>query len=143
MRFSEASGRKVVSTTSAETVGKVDGFIVDPQRRAVVAVQCKKTAGGDVLPWPDIVGFGADAVTVTDAGAITDATGEIEALRGKDHRVLGKRVLSSAGDELGKVDDVAFDPATGTIETLIVEGAQIAGERLIGVGSYAVVVSAT
>jgi sporulation protein YlmC with PRC-barrel domain len=143
MRFSEASGRKVVSTSSAETVGKIDGFVIDPQRRAVVAVECRKTAGGDVLAWPDIVGFGADAVTVADAGAITEAGPELQALRGKDHRVLGKRVLSSAGDELGKVQDVEFDAGSGVVEALIVEGAQIAGERLIGVGSYAVVVSAT
>ncbi len=141
MRFSEATGRKIVSTSTAETVGKVDAFVVDPHRRVVVAVECRKTSGGDVLPWADIVGFGADAVTVRDAAAIGGAGPEVDALRGKDHSVLGKRVLSSAGDELGKVDDVAFDAETGAIEALVLTGGDIAGDRLLSVGSYAVIVA--
>ena len=141
MRFSEATGRKLVSTTSAETVGKINGFVVDPQRRAVVAIECKKTDSGDILLWSDIVGFGADAVTVKDAGAITEAPSGIDALLGKDRHLLGKRILSSTGDELGKVDDVEFDPESGVVKALNFAEGQIAGARLIGVGSYAVVVT--
>lgn len=141
MRFSEATGRKVVSTTSAETIGTIGGFVVDPQRRAVVAIECKKTDSGDILMWSDIVGFGADAVTVEDTGAISEAHSGIDALLGKDHHLLGKRILSSTGDELGKVDDVEFDPESGVVEALNFAEGQIAGARLIGVGSYAVVVA--
>ncbi len=141
MRFSEATGRKIVSTTSAETVGKIGGFVVDPQRRAVVALECKKTDSGDILLWSDIVGFGADAITVNDAGAITEAPAGIDTLLGKVHHLLGKRILSSTGDELGKVDDVEFDPESGVVEALIYAEGRIAGARLIGVGSYAVVVA--
>ena len=60
----------------------------------------------------------------------------------KHHRMLGKRVFSTGGDELGKVDDVEFDPDTGTITALFLAGGEVAGVRLIGVGSYAVVVQA-
>jgi sporulation protein YlmC with PRC-barrel domain len=141
MRFSEATGRKVVSTTSAETVGKIAGFVVDPERRAVVAIELKKTDSGDILIWSDIIGFGADAVTVKDTGAITDASSGIDALLGKDHHLLGKRILSSTGDELGEVDDVEFDSESGTVEALIFADGRIAGADLIGVGSYAVVVA--
>ncbi len=141
MRFSEATGRKIVSTTSAETVGKIDGFVVDPQRRAVVAIECKKTDSGEILLWSDIVGFGADADAVNDAGAITEAPSGIDALRGKDQHLLGKRILSSTGDELGKVGDVEFDPESGVVKALNFAEGQIAGARLIGVGSYAVVVT--
>ena len=55
---------------------------------------------------------------------------------------MGKRILSSAGDELGEVDDVEFDPESGQIQPLIAGNQDIAGERLIGIGSYAVVVTA-
>ena len=142
MRFSDAKGRKVVSTSSAETVGKLDEFVVDPRRRVVVAVELKKTDSGDTLMWADIVGFGADAITVTGADMIADQAAEVAALAGKDHRMLGKRILSAAGDELGKVDDVEFDPETGGLQCLIAGDLQIDGERLIGIGSYAVVVAA-
>ncbi len=140
MRFTDAVGRQVVSTSTAATVGKVDEFVVDPQRQAVVAVLLKKADSGSTLAWSDIAAFGADAVTVASADNLTEPTPEIASLTGKDHQLIGKRVLSTAGDDLGKVTDVDFDPATGSITNLLLPGAEIVGARLIGVGSYAVVV---
>ena len=140
MRFSEAAGRQVVSTSAADTVGRVDEFVVDPRRRAVVALSLKRTDGGDTLLWTDIVAFGADAVTVTGAEKIVDAAPAIVALSGKEHRLVGKRVLTVAGDDIGTVDDVEFDADTGTITSLLLPAGDVAGARLIGVGSYAVVV---
>ena len=143
MLFSEAKGHKVVSSSSAATVGKVAGFVVDPVTRSVVALQLKKTENGDYLRWPDLVAFGADAVTVKDGSVLGDGGPEVAAHGGKAHRVLGKRVLTSGGDELGKVADVGFDPATGTLTSLVLGkggSGEVAGERLVGIGSYAVVV---
>ncbi len=141
MLFSKAKGHKVVSSSTASTVGKVSELIVDPVTRSVVLVKVKKSQTGDFLRWPDLTAFGADAVTVTDDAKLGDGGPQAEALSGKAHRVLGKRVLTSAGDELGVVDDVDFDAETGVVTTLLVSGdAQVAGERLVGVGSYAVVV---
>ena len=144
MLFSKAKRHKVVSSSTAATVGRVSGFVVDPTTRAVVAVSLKKTEAGDHLRWGDITAFGEDAVTVTDEARIGDGGPEVQALAGKDHKVLGKRVLTSGGDELGKVDDVDFDPVTGTITSIVLgkgaKGGDVAGTRLLGVGSYAVVV---
>jgi sporulation protein YlmC with PRC-barrel domain len=143
MRFSEATGRQVVSTSTAVTVGRVDDFVIDPRSRAVVALTVKKTAGGDTVRWSDLTAFGTDAVTVSGAERITEAGPEIAALSGKDHRVMGKRVLTTAGDDIGKVDDVEFDPESGTITALILASGDVAGVRLVGVGSYATVVHPT
>jgi sporulation protein YlmC with PRC-barrel domain len=142
MRFSDATGRQIVSTSTAETVGQVDEFVVDPRSRAVVAITVKKSHGGDTLPWANITAFGVDAVTVPGADGLLAPGRGLSALIGKDHRLPGKRVLSTAGDELGKVTDVDFDPATGAITTLILSTGEVAGLRFIGVGSYAVVVHA-
>jgi uncharacterized protein YrrD len=141
-RFSEATGRQVVSTSTAATLGKVDEFLIDPSARSVVALRLKKAGDGDTVRWADISAFGADAVTVPGADALTEIGPDLAELTGKDHRVLGKRVLSTAGDELGTIEDVEFDPETGTITTLLLTVGQVAGVRLIGVGSYAVVVHA-
>jgi len=142
MLFSEATGHKVVSTSTAETVGKVDEFVIDPHSRRVVALELKKTDGGDTLTWSKIAAFGADAVTVTDAGAIAELDQEIAPLTGKHKRVIGKRVLTTIGDEVGKVADVDFDPATGALTTIVLDTMPVAAERLVGIGSYAVVVQA-
>ncbi len=142
MLFSDANGHSVVSTATAGIVGKVHGFVVDPSSRQVVALELKKTDTGDTLAWADLTAFGADAVTVGDTEVIREADGDIAELTGKDHRLVGKRALSDGGDELGKVKDVAFDPATGAVTGIVVGKEELAGERLIGVGSYAVVIRA-
>lgn len=141
MLFSEAKGRKVVSSSTATTVGKVTGFVVDPATRAVVGIQLKKAEHGDMLRWSDITAFGTDAVTVTSPDLIGDGGESVKALSGKAHRVLGKRLLTSTGDELGKVADIDFDPASGTLAALHVDdGSVLDAARLLGIGSYAVVV---
>jgi sporulation protein YlmC with PRC-barrel domain len=142
MLFSEARGRKVVSSSTASTVGKVSRLVIDPTTRAVAGVQLKKkTDRGDMLRWSDITAFGADAVTVTDADRVGDGGDTVQALSGKAHRVLGKRLLTSTGDELGKVADVDFDPVSGVLTALHVDDESVVDAAgLLGIGSYAVVV---
>lgn len=142
MLFSDAKGRKVVSTSTAETVGKVREFVVDPASRSVIAIHLKKAESGETLRWSDITGFGEDAVTVSGADVITAAPADVAALSDKAHRVLGKRVLDSRGDDLGEVKDVDFDHTDGSITALVLAGGRVAGSRLVGIGSYAVVVRA-
>jgi uncharacterized protein YrrD len=143
MRFSEASGRKVVSTTTAETVGKINGFVIDVSGPTLVAVSLKKTDSGDTLRWSDITAFGGDAVTVESAEKITEGGEDIAALLEKSNHVLGKRVLSTNGDELGKASDVDFDAESGTVLGLVLDsGTEVTGKRMVGIGSYAVVVQA-
>ncbi|MDZ7912896.1 MAG: PRC-barrel domain-containing protein [Rhodococcus sp. (in: high G+C Gram-positive bacteria)] len=141
MLISEATGRKIVSTSTADTVGTVSGFLVDPHNRSIAGVQIKKSKSGNALPWSSISAFGSDAVTVGSADDIVDIDSEqsLSALSGKAHHFLGKRVLSTAGADLGKVDDIDFDAETGTITSLIVDANTIEGGTLIGIGSYAVV----
>ncbi len=140
MLFSEAAGRKVVSTSTAETVGQIAGFVIDPQSHSLVALKVKKTDQGDTLLWTLITAFGADAVTVPAAKVIIDADDAVAALSGEDRRLIGKRVLNTAGEELGTVADVDFDPQNGRLISLTLATGGIAGERLIAIGSYAAVV---
>ena len=57
-------------------------------------------------------------------------------------RLIGHRVLDDHGRELGQVRDVEFDPADGSVVTLMLKDAYVDGDRLLGIGSYAVVVRA-
>lgn len=142
MLFTQATGRKVVSTSTAETVGQIADFVVDPQSHTVVALTVKKADHGDTILWSQISAFGSDAVTVTGAETIIDANSAVAELAGKDRRLLGKRVLTSAGEDLGAVTDVEFDPDSGAIAALTLAGGPVQGNRLIGIGSYAAVVHA-
>lgn len=127
MLFSDVTGRKVVSTATAETVGKIDDFVADPATRTILALVLKKTDEGKVLRWSAITAFGVETIT---------------ALAGKEYRLLGKRVLTAAGDEIGSVEDVEFDADTGQITRMHLTNQQVEGVRLRGLGSYAVVIDA-
>jgi sporulation protein YlmC with PRC-barrel domain len=141
MLFSEAKGRGVMSTDTATTVGTVDGFLVDPPSARVVALRLKKTSGsGDTLHWEDLTSFGTDHVTVSSADVISAARGRAAELHAKSTDLVGKRILTDAGDEIGTVTDVDFDPGNGAVVSLITSQDSIYGSRLVGCGSYAVIV---
>ena len=142
MKFSEASGREVVSRSTAETVGQVAEFVIDPQSHSIVAVTLKETQHGDTVLWAALSAFGVDAVTVPGAEVILDANDAVAALAGKNQRLLGKRVVNTDGEDLGAVTDAEFDPSTGLLTALLLANGAVRGERLIGVGSYAAVVHA-
>ncbi|GMA86822.1 hypothetical protein GCM10025868_20720 [Angustibacter aerolatus] len=96
-----------------------------------------------MLVWDSVAAFGADAVTVDGPTAIGEVPEGMEPLLDKRNHVLKKRVLTTAGQELGPVKDVEFDPATGDVTALVLKKqADVAGSRLVGIGAYAVVVQA-
>jgi len=140
MRLSEVDGRVVVAADKATTVGRVVGVVVDASDAAVVALRIDGARGGDTLHWPDITSLGPDAVMVTSASAIREATGRAAELRGRHHEVLGKRLLTDAGDELGKVIDLDFDERSGAVGELHTGDRSLRGDTLVACGSYAVVV---
>ncbi len=132
------------STATATRVARVNSFVVLPGPARVALLRLGKVSGaGTLLAWDDVQGFGPDAVTVATDAVIRPARDGLEQrAEDGDLEILGKRVLTERGMELGAVKDVDFDPETGVITTLITKTAAIDGERLIGLGGYAVVVSA-
>lgn len=143
MRFSEAHRHKVVSTSSAVTIGRVDGFVVDPRTARVVALRLKKTPGdAELLRWSDLTAFGRDAVTVPGPEALVTADAELTTLADKHHDVLGKRVLTDTGVSVGTVQDVEFDLTDGTVRTLLTDVDEIPGTAMTGLGTYALMVRA-
>lgn len=144
MLFSEARKRAVVNTATATRVARVEGFVVLPGPARVALLRLGKVSGaGTLLSWEDVQGFGPDAVTIATDAVIRPARDDLEQRAAdNDLEILGKRVLSEQGTKLGTVTDVDFDPETGAVVNLITKTDTIAGQRLIGLGGYAAVVSA-
>lgn len=143
MLFSEAIGQRVISTTSAATVGHVGSLVIDPAAQRVVALSLRKTpVSGTLLPWADVTAFGVDAVTVASESQIIEEQGRFAELNSKAHVILKKRILNTAGLQVGTVRDVDFDPADGRILGILTDDQPVDGRALLGVGSYAVVVRA-
>ncbi len=79
-------------------------------------------------------------MTVADAHLIVEPQGELLELSGKHHHVLKKRVLTTAGLQVGTVRDVDFDPATGKVLGILTDDQPLDGGGLVGIGSFAVMV---
>jgi sporulation protein YlmC with PRC-barrel domain len=142
--FRAAVGRKAVSRASAEDLGPVRHLVVDVEHKQVSAVVIGKGRKARIVDWTDLSGFGPDAVMVVDDGALRVPVNDHEkaAVDGKLD-LVGKRALSDLGNELGKVDDVVFDPSTGQLESLVVGDQEHPAAALLGAGSYAAVLGDT
>lgn len=141
MMLSEVIGRKVVCTSTAETIGQIADLVIDPQRRRVVAITLRHAGKADTVAWDDIIAFGADAVTVAEANVAVEASDAVRQLGSDARRLPGKRLLSAAGRELGTLDEIAFDPTTGELTALLATEGELPADRLVDAGSYAVIVT--
>lgn len=140
MRARELKGRPVLDVAEAREVAKVEAVVVDPDARRVVGLRVKGER--PLLPLESVRAFGPDAVTVDGADALRlpRPGAEQRAIEGSLDP-LGRLVLGDDGTELGTVDDLEADD-DGTVRSLTVGGVAVEGERLLGIGSYAVVVRA-
>lgn len=118
VRFSsEITGLSVVHAANGRELGRVSEWLLDRDGEAIVAFVAE---GGGWLPqkkifaFRDILGLGNGAVIVAREGLAPH--GEHPAVDGHPtNRVLGKRMLTKSGDELGVVEDILFDEGTGKI----------------------------
>jgi sporulation protein YlmC with PRC-barrel domain len=132
----------VIARANAEQLGTVSGVTVaegDHRFRSLHIGGPKRHPR--FVDWAAIASFGEDAVIVEDATVVREAADEREEALGRSRGgFLDQRVLTTIGDELGKVDNLDFDPGSGRIETIGVAERRLAGGQLRGVGAYAVVV---
>ncbi len=142
MRWTAILGHSVVDTKTAETVGTIDALVADPDASQVVAF----LVAGRAVSWSDAGGIGSDALTLSDGNREGDLLHppssdlELRAVAGAGDP-LGKRVITELGHEIGSIEDLEVDAETGAIGQLILADDQIKGSRLIGIGSFAVMIS--
>jgi uncharacterized protein YrrD len=134
MHLSELRGRRVVSRTSAETLGSVEDLVLAAGPWTVSALIIGKGRKAQAVLWPQIVGLGPDAVVVSGDDAATE--------RPETQSPVGRLALSELGNAAGPVTDVEFDESSGALISLATEAALIEGARLMADGPYALVFAA-
>ncbi|GAA3151592.1 PRC-barrel domain-containing protein [Streptomyces rectiviolaceus] len=143
MLLSKVLGHPVISADDARPAGELAGLGIDPQACRITELYLRDVKrGSDSVPWSEVRGVGPDAVII-DTGA-GDAT---EDARRSPHsrahkRLLGKRVLTEYGEDIGTLTEVTFDPDTGAVGDLHIGHEQVPGSRMIGLGSYALILGA-
>jgi sporulation protein YlmC with PRC-barrel domain len=139
MLFSQILRHQVVSTGTQDIVGYVDGLLVDPSTGKVAALRIGQGLHGDTVLWDDIEGFSPYAVAVGSAGAARPAEGRAAELLASDHQIMGKRLVTEAGEQIGRVTDVEFDLTTGSVTRLLTTDGPIRADYLPAAGAYAAV----
>lgn len=137
MRWQRALRTAVVDTATAQPIGRVDNLVVDPDATQIVAI----VVGDKVVGFSDAGGIGVDAVTVQNAELLREPASDLEQAAVKDTlSPISKSVITDDGVAMGTVSDIDFDRETGNIERILLSSDDLRGSRLLGVGSYAVVV---
>jgi uncharacterized protein YrrD len=142
--FTAAEGRSVVASDTAESIGEVKGFVVDPTASRVDAVHVAgRGKKAEVVAWRAITSFGKDAVMADSASTPEKVSTDRETQSVKGNvDALGSRVLLTTGFEAGTVVDVEFDTDSGDLTNVRTEKETFDGDRLVSLGSYALVVAA-
>ena len=140
--FRSSTGRKVVSRATAQQLGAVSHVLPAVDCRRVAAVIVGKGKKASVVDWSRLT-LGADAVMVDDEAALRrPADRREEAAADGRMELLGRRVLTETGNELGVVEDVTFDSVTGAVGIVDVGPREVSADAVLGAGSFAVVVAA-
>jgi sporulation protein YlmC with PRC-barrel domain len=140
-RFAVAAGRAVISRTTAEELGKLAHIVVDVKRGRVASLVVGEGRKALLIAWEQVSGFGPDAVMIADEAALQEPRDDREqAAVDGELELVGKRAISDAGNNVGAITDVVFDPGTGAIQSILLDDRERPASSLLGVGSFAVVI---
>jgi sporulation protein YlmC with PRC-barrel domain len=127
MLFSALRGRRLLAPGSPSVLGRVVDLVIDPLAMRIEALCVDDRAAGRVVIWPAIAGFVPDAVMLRSKWSVGPAEGRVAELIATGHHALDMPVLTETGTRIGRLNDVEFDPETGTVTRLITSRDAIQG----------------
>lgn len=110
-------GRPVLTQQGRRRIGEVVDLLLDAAGRRVVGLVVRSgvLGGQRIVPLQHVRQASWDGIAV-DVTPAELATLSDEATWGHVRDLAGKRLLTRTGEELGLLDDIAFDPRTGLVE---------------------------
>jgi sporulation protein YlmC with PRC-barrel domain len=140
MNVSDLLGRSVLDLATATTIGQVDDVVIDPSTRRVVGLLLGKTRSNRTwLPFRNVAGLEADAVTISNGHQLAEPPAD--AVAGiSTANALGGRVLTDQGRDIGPLTDIAIS-ADGSVTALFTPNATISASALLGLDSSVVLVT--
>ena len=124
-RYEFVKGLPVITMTEGKQIGKIDDLVVDPERKAVswLRLHSGGLLGGERLwvPVAAVHGLGEDAVTINaeaDVRSPADASEALALVKAK-RGIIGNKVITENGENLGVVRDYEFNPSTFALTSLL------------------------
>lgn len=123
----DAGGLLVITRDSGKKVGKVEDLVLDRQGSRVLGILVDEAGWfkeAKVVPWPLFRVIGLDVVIIDNEESVKKASEvpEMSEVLEAGHVLLGARVATTDGRELGKIEEFYFDPETGTVKGFELSG---------------------
>jgi uncharacterized protein YrrD len=123
----DAGGLLVITRDSGKKVGKVEDLILDRQGSRVLGILLDEAGWfkeAKVVPWPSFRVIGLDAVIIDEEASAKKASEvpEMSEVLEEGNVLVGARVATTDGRELGKIEDFYFDPETGVVKGFELSG---------------------
>jgi uncharacterized protein YrrD len=111
----------VISRDMGKKVGQVEDFVIDRQGIRVLGVVVDEGgifSDARVVPWPSVLAVGFDGVIIDSESSVVKASdvSEIHEVLERGFVLHGSRVETTAGRELGVIENFFFDSATGALQ---------------------------
>ncbi|CAN5716601.1 hypothetical protein BH24CHL8_BH24CHL8_01910 [soil metagenome] len=113
-------GKDVLSLADGIRIHSVKDLIIGEGNDAVVALLVDEgglLSGSTVVPIEAVHSFGKDAVVIADASAVVAASSypQVHAIIDRKESLLGKKVFTDGGQQLGTIGDMYFNETDGQI----------------------------
>jgi uncharacterized protein YrrD len=123
----DAGGLLVITRDSGKKLGKVEDLVLDRQGSRILGILVDEAGWfkqAKVVAWPSFRVIGLDAVIIDEEASVKPAS-EVpemaEVLEG-GNVLVGLRVATTDGRELGKIEEFYFDPETGVVKGFELSG---------------------
>lgn len=119
-KYSEVIGLPVICADNGKKIANIKDVVFCPQKRSVLAFllesrryELKRKA---VLT-KDVLSLGRDALIINDCSCVADIKKLEKNQELKDRgQLLGRRIYTKWGEDLGRVEDILFDHKNGSVE---------------------------
>jgi uncharacterized protein YrrD len=123
-------GQDVLSLADGQKIETVKDLLISQSNDAIVALLVDEgglLSSSKIVPIEEVQDFGRNAVVITDPTAVTRASSYPEAKEIIDRKdsLLGKRVFTDGGQQMGTISDMYFDENGGRILGFEVSGGVI------------------
>ncbi|EYB69742.1 PRC-barrel domain-containing protein [Deinococcus phoenicis] len=117
----ELLGRNIVAIDTGERVESVHDLIFDHQANQLLGLLVDEGGwfrAARVVPFEAVRSFGEDAIMVDSAASVTTTRedGRLAEVLDSKTSLIGLTLLTTEGENLGKIADVYFDEQTGQVE---------------------------
>jgi uncharacterized protein YrrD len=135
IKASEILGRPAVVREGGQKSGKVKDLVIDPSGRQVLGFVVAESVfrKTKVAAWAGLQTIGEDNVVFNTSDSVVKAVDapDIKSVLDSKLKFKGRKLQTTAGKDLGEIDDVQFDEGTGMVLGYELSGGIFSGHHFL------------